>query len=215
MTRFSPTSGTTSASVPMAAILTNAGSRLERSVRPHSACTSFNATPTPARFLSGYAAVVPLRVDHRERARQLDVRLVMVGDDEIDAELARPPRRVHAADAAVHRDDEPGALGVQAFERRRLQAVAVAQPFGNEVDDVGAEQLERPAQDDGRGDAVHVVIAVHRNALAPGHRAPGCARPPRACRPGGTGRGGRRATATGSGGRRRDRRGRGSPAAAP
>ena len=53
MTRFSPTSGTTSASVPMAAIFTNAGSRLVRPVRWQSACTSFSATPTPARFLSG------------------------------------------------------------------------------------------------------------------------------------------------------------------
>ena len=54
MTRFSPTSGTTSASVPIAAILTNAGSHLLRPARPQSACTSLRATPTPARFLSGY-----------------------------------------------------------------------------------------------------------------------------------------------------------------
>ena len=53
ITRFSPTSGTTSASVPMAAILTNAGSQLPRPARAVSACTSFSATPTPARFLSG------------------------------------------------------------------------------------------------------------------------------------------------------------------
>ena len=54
MTRFSPTSGTTSASVPIAAILTNPGSQLSRPARRHSACTSFSATPTPARYLSGY-----------------------------------------------------------------------------------------------------------------------------------------------------------------
>ena len=54
MTRFSPTSGTTSASVPMAAIFTNAGSQRSRPRRPQIACTSFRATPTPARCLSGY-----------------------------------------------------------------------------------------------------------------------------------------------------------------
>ena len=54
MTRFSPTSGTTSASVPMAATLTNPGSQLSRPVCRQSACTSFSATPTPARYLSGY-----------------------------------------------------------------------------------------------------------------------------------------------------------------
>ena len=53
MMRFSPVSGTTSASVPIAATLTNAGIQFRCPVRPHSACTSFNATPTPARFLSG------------------------------------------------------------------------------------------------------------------------------------------------------------------
>ena len=54
MTRFSPTSGTTSASVPMAAILTKPGSQASRPVARHSACTSLSATPTPARYLSGY-----------------------------------------------------------------------------------------------------------------------------------------------------------------
>ena len=53
MMRFSPTSGTTSASVPIAAILTNAGSHAALPARRQSACTSFSATPTPARFLSG------------------------------------------------------------------------------------------------------------------------------------------------------------------
>ena len=53
MTRFSPTSGTTSASVPIAATLMNPGSQLLAAGLRHSACTSFNATPTPARFLSG------------------------------------------------------------------------------------------------------------------------------------------------------------------
>ena len=68
---------------------------------------------------------MPLRVDHRQRRRQLGVGLVVVGDDQIDAELARAARRVGAADAAVHRDDERDAVGVQPVDRRRLQAVAV------------------------------------------------------------------------------------------
>ena len=97
--------------------------------------------------------------------RQLGVRLVVVGDDEVDAELARPERRLGAADAAVHRDDERDAFGVQPLDRRRLQAVAVAHPFGNEVHDVAAEQLERAAQDDGGRDAVDVVVAVDGDAL--------------------------------------------------
>ena len=38
----------------MAAIFTNPGSQASRPAFAHSACTSFSATPTPARFLSGY-----------------------------------------------------------------------------------------------------------------------------------------------------------------
>ena len=53
MTRFSPTSGTTSASVPIAATLMKPGSQLSRPALRQSACTSFSATPTPARYLSG------------------------------------------------------------------------------------------------------------------------------------------------------------------
>ena len=127
MTRFSPTSGTTSASVPMAAILTNAGSHFSWPVRAQSACTSLSATPTPARFLSGYAQSRLLRVDDGQRRRQLVLGLVVVGDDQVDAELARAPRGVHAADAAVHRDDQAHAVGVQPLDGRHLQPVPVAQ----------------------------------------------------------------------------------------
>ena len=51
-------------------------------------------------------AVVPLRIDDRQRRRQSCVGLVMIGDDQVDAQLARPPRGIGAADAAVDRDDE-------------------------------------------------------------------------------------------------------------
>ena len=95
----------------------------------------------------------------------MPVGLVVVGDDQIDAELARAPRRIGAADAAVDRDDQRHALGVQPIDRRRLQAVAVAQPLGDEVDDVAAEHLERAPQDHGRRDAVDVVVAVDGDAL--------------------------------------------------
>ena len=63
------------------------------------------------------------------------------------------------------------AVGVQPVDGGRLQPVAVAQPLGDEVADVAAEQLERPAQDDRRRDAVDVVVAVDGDALAIGERA--------------------------------------------
>ncbi len=133
MTRFSPTSGTTSASVPIAATFTKAGSQRvlpgARAQRLHQLQRDADARQVLVRV----GAVVPLRVDDRERRRQLAVGLVVVGDDQVDAELARAACRLRAANAAVHRDDHRDALGVQPLDRRGLEAVAVLDPLGDEV----------------------------------------------------------------------------------
>ena len=110
-------------------------------------------------------AVVALRIDHRQRDRQRGVRLVMVGDDQIDPELAGAQRRLGAADAAVDRDDQRDAIGMQPVDRRGLQPVAVLDPLGNEVHHLTAEHLEGPAQDHRRGDPVDVVVAVDGDPL--------------------------------------------------
>jgi hypothetical protein len=60
---------------------------------------------------------------------------------------------------------------VQPLDRRRLEAIAVGQPLGDEVHDLGADQLERPPQDHRRRDAVDVVIAMDRDPLFPCDRA--------------------------------------------
>ena len=118
--------------------------------------------------LVGIAAVAALRVHDGERLRQFGIGLVMVGDDEIHPEFAGAARRLGGADAAVDRDDDSGAVGVQTLDGGRLQAVAVAQPFGDEVRDVAAEQFERPPQDHRGGDAVDVVVAVHDDPFLAG-----------------------------------------------
>ena len=56
------------------------------------------------------------------------------------------------------------------------KSVAVAQPLGKEVRDVGAEQFERATQDHGRCDAVDVVVSVDRDALLVGDGAAECDR---------------------------------------
>ena len=90
---------------------------------------------------------------------------MVIGDDQIDAELARAAARVGAADAAIDGHDQRHAVRVQTLDRDRLQAVAVLQPLGDEVDHVGAEQLERAAQNHGRRHAVDVVVAMNGNPL--------------------------------------------------
>jgi hypothetical protein len=131
----------------------------------------FQRDADAGKVLIGVAAVVALRIDHGERAWQRRVGLVMIRDDQIDPELAGAQRRLRAADAAVDRDDQRDAAGVQPFDRHRLQPVAVAQAFGDEVHDVGAEQFERAPQNDRRGHAVDVVVAMDRDPLASRDRA--------------------------------------------
>ena len=170
MMRFSPTSGTTSASVPIDGDL-HEGRQPRRLARSRAErLHQLQRDADAGEILVRIGAVVALRIDDRARIRQLGVRLVMVGDDQIDAELTRPARRLRRADAAVDRDDQLHAFGVQAIDRAGLQAVAVGQPFGNEMADVGAEQLERAPQNHRRGDAVDVVVAVDGDALAIGDR---------------------------------------------
>jgi hypothetical protein len=108
---------------------------------------------------------VTFRIDHRERRRQRAIRFVVIGDDQVHAELACAQSRFGASNAAVNRDNEGHALGVEPIDGRTLQAVAVAQALGDEMHHVPAEQLERAAQDHGRSDPVDVVVTVNRDPL--------------------------------------------------
>ena len=90
MTRFSPTSGTTSASVPIAAILTNAGSQASRPAFWHKRLHQLQRDADAGQVLVGIACSRRASgLTTAQRRRQLGVGLVMVGDDEVDAELAR------------------------------------------------------------------------------------------------------------------------------
>ena len=55
MVRFSPTSGATSATVPIAAIFSSESMEIFLPLRRISSQHSLNATPTPARSLNGYS----------------------------------------------------------------------------------------------------------------------------------------------------------------
>ncbi len=203
MMRFSPMSGTTSASVPMAATLTNAGSQPSASGSHAQRLHQLQRHADAGEVLVGIGAVVPLRVDDRERLRQLGVGLVVVGDDQVEPERARvqaPPRRRGCRSPPRSPAVTPSACSRSSDGR--LQPVAVAQPLRNEMRDVGAEQFERPAQDHRGRDAVDVVVAVDGDAFLARDGRRGCARRPAPCRRARTGRADRRATARGSAGRR-------------
>lgn len=106
------------------------------------------------------------RVDDRVRVRELGWRVVMVCDDEIDAELARQRRLFHGRDAAVDADDDLGAIRSQRPERRRVQAVTLLVAIGDVRTDHDAELPERAHQNGRTRDAVDVVVPVDDDALA-------------------------------------------------
>jgi hypothetical protein len=110
-------------------------------------------------------AVQAFRIEHGARPRKDGVGLVVVGDDEVHAVPACPLRCLDPPDAAVHRDHQTHAVGMEPIDRGGLQAVAVAQPFRQEVRDVRAEQLEHASQDDRGGHPIDVVVAMHGDSL--------------------------------------------------
>ena len=95
---------------------------------------------------------------------------MVVGDDQIDAELIRALCRFSTPDAAIDRHDHPHVEARQPLDGRRLQPIPVAQPLGNVVHHVGAQQLQRAPEHDGGRDTVDVVVAVHGNSLASRNR---------------------------------------------
>ena len=155
----------------MAATLMNPGSQLLALTLATQRLHQLERDADAGEVLVGIVAVGALRIDHRERRRQRGIRFVMVRDDQIDAQFAGAPRRVSATDAAIDRNDQRHAFGMQSVDRCWLQPVAVLETLRDEVDHIGAEQFERAPQDDGGGDAVDVVVAVDRDPLAVGDRA--------------------------------------------
>jgi hypothetical protein len=98
--------------------------------------------------------------------------LVVIGDDEVEAETARGFSFSEGAHASVDGDDDADAIGVSSFKNAGLHAVAVAQA----VRDVKSDEIAPGAgkhfnggfeQDDGDG-AVNVVIAVEKDGFAGG-----------------------------------------------
>ena len=97
MTRFSPTSGTTSASVPMAAIFTNAGSQLLAPVALAQRLHQLRARRRRRRGAcrdSGSRGASGLMTASAGGSSRFG--LVMIGDDQIEPELARAARRRRA-----------------------------------------------------------------------------------------------------------------------
>ena len=117
----------------------------------------------------GIGAVRAVGVHHRNGAGQLRLALVMVGDDQVDAQAAAELRFLVRRDAAVHRDDQVDLPARELADGDLIETVALLQPRGNIAGDAGAEASEKVGHQGGGGDAVHVVVAEYRNMLLSRH----------------------------------------------
>ena len=113
--------------------------------------------------MAGQAGVDEDRIRQRGLAVVADGPLVVVGDDQIDAELFGDLRLIDGGDAAVDGDDEGRAVAVELFDGLAVEAVALVDAVGDVgLDAFGgvAEGDECVPEDGGGGDAVDVVVAV-------------------------------------------------------
>ena len=112
----------------------------------------------------------PPRVHQRVRVGKHRRGVVVVGDDEIDAEVPGELGFGNGRHTAVDRHDDLRPIGGELAEGRRVQAVALLIA----VRDVRAHrdpEVPECADEDGRaGDAVDVVVAIDDDALAGGER---------------------------------------------
>ena len=121
------------------------------------------------------AREVPARIraqlgrDHRAGG-ELALELVVVGDDDVHAERLRLRHLCPGVDAAVDGDEQLDAGAGELVDRRGRDPVALAEPVGQAPADVRAELGEHAHQQEGRGDAVGIVVAVDGDGLSPAQR---------------------------------------------
>ena len=107
-----------------------------------------------------------MRVDDRDRPRQLPRRQVVIGHDHLHPQLARLLDFGHVGDAAVAGDHQAGTGGFQALEAPDRQAVPLGQARRDMAQRLDPQRPQGQHPDHHRGHAVGVVIAPDRDPLS-------------------------------------------------
>ena len=105
-------------------------------------------------------------INHGQRLRNaVQPRQVMVGDDQVHSGAPRGFGGGKGADAGVHADDQPHAVGGGALDHLVAHAIAFADAVRHVKVSRPAAKLDGRLENDDRGGAVHVVVAVNQNFL--------------------------------------------------
>src|SRR5260370_33058151 len=97
------------------------------------------------------------------RVRQGLARLMMIGNDQFEAQALGLLGLFEAGDATVHRDHHLGAAGRDLPEGFAVQAVTFLQAMGNVEVRLASQKPESLEKNGAAGDAVNVVVAVYAN----------------------------------------------------
>ncbi len=110
--------------------------------------------------------VLAVGIDDGERVGQVFRRLMVIEDDDVEAEPPRLGDRLVAHRAAIDGDDEARALGGEGRHRLAVRAIALGDAIGNMDQRRAAAGLEIFAEQRRARRAVDVVVAEDRDALA-------------------------------------------------
>jgi len=101
-----------------------------------------------------------VRIQHGHGFGEIGGHLVMVSDNHIHPQAFRQPHFLVASDATIHGDQDARAPCHQLAYGTGVEPVAFAQAMRQVVRHGHAEVAEEPTQHRGRGDAIHIVIAI-------------------------------------------------------
>jgi len=125
----------------------------------------FETDPTAAQLLEGIRTVGTFRIKHGHGFRQHIARSVVVADDHVDTAFRSIRHLVHGLDPAVERDDQAHTLAGRPIDAQERDAITFGITVGDVEREVAGEALQEGIdQGHGRG-AIHIVIAVHHDAL--------------------------------------------------
>ena len=176
--RFSPTSGTRSATVPIATRSRYSFSLMRNATGWFSArsclsrpCTSLNTRPTVQRLRQGASsgAGVHVGIDQDAAAERFLLRTVVVDHDRVHPLRLQIGELVMRVGAAVQRDEEIRPAGLQRpVDGPAAQAVALLEAPRHHEARIEAEAPQHAHEQRRAAHAVDVVVAQHHQRLAPG-----------------------------------------------
>ena len=108
----------------------------------------------------GILRILPMGIYHGHSLRQNVLALMVVSDDQINAQFPAFFCFLYGGDAAVHSDNEVYILGFEIVDGGHVETIALFQPGWNIPDTVCAAIGEIIRQETGGSNAVHIIVAV-------------------------------------------------------